>query len=1143
MFFRASRAARILGGGHRRILLAAALALAFPPTPGGQHRDSTPDSSRQSPVSIWGVALFSVFRKIFAAALPRVRNSWLLLMWWSCAAVALSACGGGGGGSPAASPAPDIAITAQPTDLTTVDGVGVIFSVDVSGWADFRWQRLQGGTWTDIGGNGPSVSTGMVSQSDSGTQYRVIVSSRSNPAYTITSSVVTLTVGPVVLPPVVEVQPKDIVLNDGQAGSLAVTVGGTGLSYEWQQSTDGVAWSPVAGAAAATLTLPAATLADDGRRYRVVVTNSGGSATSNAARVTVTAGVAAPVFTMYPQSVNVVLGQSATFAAAALGQPAPTLQWQHSGDGGNTWTPVVGQTGGSYTVHSTTLTDAGRWIRVVATNPSGSVNSAVAVLGVAPQPASPTIQSGPADVSIGTGGYAHLRVEAGGWPSVTYQWQVSNDGGTTFSNVNGATLPSYVTPSLTRADDLKRFRVVVSNTAGTATSDAALLRVMDGPAVTLHPTEQGWRPGQTDALFTIAATGDALQYQWQASSDGVTFADVEGATGASYIHAAGASASVKAVRAVVRNGVGTSTTFPATLSALHWRHTNPRPTGDALAGVAWVDATTLVAVGDARTVLRSTDSGATWSIVSENAWTNSRLRAVSFNGSGAGVAVGEFGTTKRSIDGGLHWVVVQNTGNNRTLSGVAHASATHVIAVGGQGTVLRSTDNGATWTAAVSDAAATDLSDVVFSADGIGLAVGSNGTILRSINGGANWGVVRTGGLSLAAVAFASAEVAIAAGEGGTMLRSTDAGKTWVPVTSATPFWIASVHFGNESAGAATTSQGSIVHTTDGGATWTQASPVLSHSYGTVRFGSPTMAVAVGVHGMIRRSVDGGATWTSVTTGPTAGMAGVAFASAQIGVAVGHFGTMMRTTDAGASWTELPAAPEQLHGVGFADASVGVAVGYNGTVLRTTDAGATWNPVASGTTKWLSAVSFPSPGIGVIATDNGLLRSVDAGASWTPAAGGQHSLTAVAFGSPLVGVAVGGSGVIVRTVDGGQNWATVASGVTDALLSVSFASPTTVVAVGSEGSYLRSTDGGLTWTRGSLPYGYWMYGVRFRDANVGIAVGNFSTILRTTDGGATWWSDGSQKHATLNAVTFAGPGNAVAVGSGGVVLRNATFPE
>ncbi len=86
--------------------------------------------------------------------------------------------------------------------------------------------------------------------------------------------------------PAIMAQPTDQRVLVGQTASFSVTASGSApLSYQWQKGT-----TPIAGATAQSYTTPAATLADDGSTFQVVVSNSAGSVTSNSAKLTVAAG-------------------------------------------------------------------------------------------------------------------------------------------------------------------------------------------------------------------------------------------------------------------------------------------------------------------------------------------------------------------------------------------------------------------------------------------------------------------------------------------------------------------------------------------------------------------------------------------------------------------------------------------------------------------------------------------------------------------------------------------------------------------------------------------------------------------------------------------------------------------------------------
>jgi hypothetical protein len=86
-------------------------------------------------------------------------------------------------------------------------------------------------------------------------------------------------------------------------------------------------------------------------------------------------------------------------------------------------------------------------------------------------PLSPAITTQPTAQSVMVGQTATFSVVASGTAPLTYQWQK----GTTA--IAGATSASCTTPPTTLADSLSKFRVVVSNSAGSATSNQAVLTV------------------------------------------------------------------------------------------------------------------------------------------------------------------------------------------------------------------------------------------------------------------------------------------------------------------------------------------------------------------------------------------------------------------------------------------------------------------------------------------------------------------------------------------------------------------------------------------------------------------------------------------------------------------------------------------
>ncbi len=179
--------------------------------------------------------------------------------------------------------------------------------------------------------------------------------------------------------------------------------------------------------------------------------------------------------------------------------------------------------------------------------------------GTAPDPVPPAITTQPAAQGGVAGTAASFSVVASG-SNLTYQWQRSLDGGSTWADIVGATTATYTLGSLDVAMNGQQFRAVVRSGTLSATTAAATLSVgaAVAPAITLQPLPLNVVQPAT-ATFMVAATGaPAPGFQWQMSSDnGATYGDIAGATAASYITAATAAAdSGRLYRVRVANGAG-----------------------------------------------------------------------------------------------------------------------------------------------------------------------------------------------------------------------------------------------------------------------------------------------------------------------------------------------------------------------------------------------------------------------------------------------------------------------------------------------------------------------------------------------------------------------------------------------------------
>lgn len=200
--------------------------------------------------------------------------------------------------------------------------------------------------------------------------------------------------------------------------------------------------------------------------------NSTGFNAAPSASATLVLTPRAPVVTTNPTARTVTAGATANFTAAASGTPTPTVQWQLSTDNGATFANIAGANATTFSL-TTTNTMNGYRYRAVFTNSGGTVSTSSATLTVQ---YAPVITTQPVSQTVIAGTLVRFTAAARSNPAATVQWQVSSNGGTTWSNVSGATT---TTLSITATTALRgyRYRAVFTNSVGSTNSTAAVLTV------------------------------------------------------------------------------------------------------------------------------------------------------------------------------------------------------------------------------------------------------------------------------------------------------------------------------------------------------------------------------------------------------------------------------------------------------------------------------------------------------------------------------------------------------------------------------------------------------------------------------------------------------------------------------------------
>ena len=145
-----------------------------------------------------------------------------------------------------------------------------------------------------------------------------------------------------------------------------------------------------------------------------------------------------------------------------------------------------------------------------------------------------------------------------------------------------------------------------------------------------------------------------------------------------------------------------------------------------------------------------------------------------------------------------------------------------------------------------------------------------------------------------------------------------------------------------------------------------------------------------------------------------------------------------------------------------------------------------------------------------------------------------EDLWSVKFLTRELGFIVGEDGLILATVDGGNEWAAQSSGTTRALLGLAVARDY-AVAVGEKGTILRSEDR-ETWTPIESGTSETLNAVAASGDSCW-AVGSKGVTVGSTDRGRSWTPSPTVVPRDLMSVSIASPLSAVAVGRrGGVQL-------
>jgi gliding motility-associated-like protein len=385
---------------------------------------------------------------------------------------------------------PTVSVTPTAAVITS----GLSATLTASGASTYTWSPSTGLSATNTATviATPSVTTG----------YTVTGTS------TVTGCVNTSTVTVTVL------NPGTIGSNQSNCGpytpaaltSIPDASGASGITYQWQSSTDGSTFSNITGATASTYS-PAAITATT--YYRRVATYSGTSVNSN----TVTATVK-PIPTVSAGNNGPLCAGTKLNLTSTSSDAGSTYNWT----GPNSYTATNTQ---NPSISNATAANGGTYT-VTATATNGCTNTATTNVVVN---ALPTVAISPTSIAIVSGLTTTLTASG----ATTYVWSPA-------TNLSSTTTATVIASPITTTT----YNVTGTVTSSGCTNTSSVVVTVVNPGGLLPGTigsPQTICSGSAPVAFTsTAASGGTgtINYQWQSSTDNINFTNITGATSATY---------------------------------------------------------------------------------------------------------------------------------------------------------------------------------------------------------------------------------------------------------------------------------------------------------------------------------------------------------------------------------------------------------------------------------------------------------------------------------------------------------------------------------------------------------------------------------------------------------------------------------
>ena len=478
-----------------------------------------------------------------------------------------------------------------------------------------------------------------------------------------------------------------------------------------------------------------------------------------------------------------------------------------------------------------------------------------------------------------------------------------------------------------------------------------------------------------------------------------------------------------------------------------------QPTFNNMSSMFFVNDTLGWAGSESGKIVRTTDGGNTWTL--QTSGTTNAIMALSFVDDQRGYAAATGSLFFRTLNGGDTWEPMTQPANGN-LFGLHFFDAMNGIGVGIGGLIIRTTNGGDNWTQVTSPTANSLLG--LRAHGNMVLAMGTWGTVLRSTDGGENWSSQTLDAENLLGAWIDPSGIGLLTGKA-RVYRTLDNGATWTAVQIGTYHTMLNkVSFGTEQNGASAGwqtmggNENGVVRTMNGGRNWSNASAGNSQWLGVHLLANGTGWLGGGV-GANRSTTDFFATSTNHPGPDLAIRCTWAFDESTAIVGGGYINAgCYRTTNAGATWD--PSSTGNIFDLWFVNDTLGFCGGAGGSLQRTYDGGITWQPLDNPFNADIYSIFFLNDTLGFFAGGGGA-RTTDGGETWTSIGLPQFTMS-IFFTDPDTGYAVGVSGYVLRTTNGGDDWEEVVPAPFDAILGDATLVDGAIIAVGRYGDVYRA---------------------------------------------------------------------------------------